>query len=68
LFFKRFKVGRVLLTNVGQFWKEQKSGVGAIFLKDIPWMVRYVRFLGVKGFLGQLYFAKSLPFLSPSRK
>ncbi|MEK7577741.1 MAG: glycosyltransferase family 2 protein [Patescibacteria group bacterium] len=68
LFFKQKKVGRVLLYGVGQFWKEQKSGIGAVFLKDIPWMIRYIRFLGIKDFLGQLYFAKKLPFIPSSRK
>ncbi len=68
LFFRQYKVGRVLLYNVGQFWKEQKSGIGAVFLKDIPWMIRYIRFLGIKDFLGQLYFAKILPFIPNSKK
>lgn len=64
LFFTHYVVGKVLLKNVGQWWKGQKKGVSAIFTQDIPWMLRYVQFLGLRGFIWQLSFAKRLKFIS----
>ena len=62
-FFKRYKVGKVLLKGVGQVWKEQKIGVGAIFVLDIPWMFQFVKYLGIRGFIRQLIFAKRLKYI-----
>ncbi len=64
ILFRKYKVGRVLLAGVGQWWKGQKTGMSAIFLKDLPWMVRYVRFLGIREFLFQLSYAKRMKFIA----
>lgn len=63
LFFKKYNVGKVLLKNVGQWWKIQKNGVAAI-TQDILWMFRYVQYLGLREFMWQLYFAIRLRFIT----
>ena len=64
IFYRKYSVGKVLLTGVGQVYKSQKSGPLAIVL-DIFWIIRYIWFLGPREFIYQLRFAKRLPFLNP---
>lgn len=60
IFFKKYRVGKIFLKNVGQWSKTKKIGVKGI-LGDVKMLIKIVQFLGIKEFIFQLNFAKIIP-------
>src|SRR3989338_1763247 len=63
IFLNKSKTGIVILGNVGQVFKIQKSGIIG-FLKDVGMWISYVKFLGFREFTRQLSCARKLKYNS----
>ncbi len=60
IFFKKYRVRKIFLKNVGQWSKTKKSGINGS-LGDIKMLIKIIRFLGIKEFVYQINFAKKIP-------
>lgn len=63
LFFRKYKVGLVLLKGVNQWWKTKKIGWIGFFL-IIKWHFKYIKYLGIKEYIFQLKYAKKIAIIN----
>lgn len=57
IFFRKYKVGRIILSGVGQHYKVQKFGISGWF-SDLKWLFKYTVHIGLKEVFFQFFIAK----------